>query len=80
MLNDFNPDWLEYTVPFKNGKPDKCYRFDVVQNKDDSKNECNIDSFNRSSFSYCANDAMVYRTNDVSIVKEVETHSQLTLL
>lgn len=73
MLNDFNPDWLEYSVPFKNGKPEKCYRFDVVQNVNASENECNIYSFNRSAFSYCAKDVMVYRTDDVSIVKEVET-------
>lgn len=25
----FQPDWLEYAVPFKDGKPQECVRYDI---------------------------------------------------
>lgn len=67
----FNADWLKYSVPFQNGKPNSCHRFDTIWNVDVNETKCNTDTFNRSSISNCANGTMIFRTNDVSILNQV---------
>lgn len=68
----FKTEWINYAVPFKNDQPDSCHRFDMVHDEIIDSNVCSVNSFNRSSISYCGDGPKIYRTDDVSIVNEVQ--------
>lgn len=68
-------------MPFKNSRPEKCYRFQPLKlNRSDHKlfytnNElnghCDKTSFNQSMIIKCPDDNFIYRTDEISIVNEV---------
>lgn len=66
----FEPDWLQHSTPYKNGKPDSCHRYEIFHSAK-RQYTCDIDVFNRSSIVYCGNGSMIFRTNEVSIVNQV---------
>lgn len=68
----FKPNWLEYSTPFKNGRPSSCQRFESIHNSTTSSDlSCEIGSFNRSLVSNCVEGPMLFRTDELSIVNEV---------
>lgn len=62
--SSYNTDWLEFTVPFKDGKPSECYRYEA--NIDNPT--CTADNFNQSSAILC-ND-FIYKGDEKTIVNE----------
>lgn len=66
----FNPAWLENSVPFENGLPENCHRFERISDIKETR-QCDMESFNRSAVLNCDNGPMVFRTDELSIVNEV---------
>ncbi|XP_031619953.1 solute carrier family 22 member 6-like [Contarinia nasturtii] len=66
----FQPDWLLCSTPFKNGHPDSCHRYGTVYDKDPNGSSCDVNSFNRSIITNCANGSMIFSTDELSIVNE----------
>ncbi|KAG4067214.1 hypothetical protein HA402_000205 [Bradysia odoriphaga] len=60
----FAPDWLENVVPFSNGKPTSCNRYE----SNNFTYECVAAKFNESSIQRC--DEFIYETAETSIVSE----------
>lgn len=67
----FHPSWLNYSIPFEIDRPDGCHRFEMAHSESTGGTLCSVDSFNRSAISYCGNGPKIFRTDEVSIVKEV---------
>lgn len=67
----FNPDWLQYSTPYSShGKPILCDRYERID--DNNQNQlCDVNSFNRSKIVNCANEELIFRTDEVSIVNKV---------
>lgn len=62
----YQPHWLEYAVPHKNGVPSKCTKYQSITN------ECtNASDFNTSIIVNCNNE-FIYSSSEVTIVNEVE--------
>lgn len=50
----FKPDWLEYAIPFENGKPMQCKRYKSLYDSIESLgNTCSKDYFNSSEIESC---------------------------
>lgn len=60
----FVPDWLENAVPFSNGKPASCNRYE----SHNFTTECVAARFNESSIQRC--DEFIYETTEKSIMNE----------
>lgn len=78
--------WLQNAIPFDHGKPSKCHRFaempvdsNISQRiswgdkyTEDSPQTCKETQFNRSKIIACADDGLIYRTNELTVVNEVK--------
>lgn len=65
----FQPDWLKYAIPFKDGNPENCRRYEINENV--TSIMCDAHSFNHSNIRNCAYDTLIYHTDEVSIINEV---------
>lgn len=65
---EYSPKWLKDAVPYHNSlKPSKCQRY---QYRNESSEElCNITNFDISLITTC--NEFIYKTNELTIVKEV---------
>jgi len=59
------PNWLQIAIPFSNGKPATCNRYESIR----LTTECDAGHFNQSSIYRC--DKFVYATQEKSILNEV---------
>lgn len=61
----FIPNWLQDAVPFANGKPAACNRYQT----DSFTTECGAGKFNQSNIHRC--DQFIFETREKSILNEV---------
>lgn len=59
------PNWLHNAVPFSNGKPASCNRYE----SDRLTTTCEAGNFNQSNVYRC--DRFIYATDEKSILNEV---------
>ncbi|KAF5303515.1 hypothetical protein FQR65_LT08214 [Abscondita terminalis] len=64
---DYNPTWLTYAVPFKNGKPERCTNFLHTNNS-----TCEAFGFNTSIQESC--DMFIYESTEISIMHDFNLH------
>lgn len=69
-INAFEPNWLVHSVPYKNGRPANCLKFTRIFSNSSIFDNCTIDAFDRSKIDACDGE-YVYKTNDVTILNEV---------
>lgn len=91
-VDTFEPNWLPNALPYQNGKPSKCQRFEYVQplmpnsstpatsyephknqNKFNDECVCPAIRFNRTNTLRCVDNQFVYKTNELTIVNEVNS-------
>lgn len=64
--NNFTTQWLQYAVPYQNGHPDRCNRYQFIATADNSTSlTCSASNFNRSNVIRC----------EEFIIKNYEQHS-----
>lgn len=65
-----DPDWLNYAIPFRNGRPEKCSRYAASHASIAYRSEyCTPSLFNQSEIIRC--NEYVFKTNEYRIMKEV---------
>lgn len=66
--HNFQPEWLNYTVPYNNSRPDSCfrYRFDPT-NVDNAT--CSAKNFHQSNVIQC--DRFITKNNEQTITSRV---------
>lgn len=75
---EYEPDWLQFAVPFENAKPTKCQRFGLhaqprpITPTRANNASCAANLFNRTNIVDCELNGFVYKTDEVSIVNEVK--------
>lgn len=68
----YKPNWLNNAIPFNNnGEPETCSRFASKHLYNESEYFCHANAFDRSEIMGCENGEMVYKTDEISIVNEV---------
>ncbi|KAF5282997.1 hypothetical protein FQA39_LY04868 [Lamprigera yunnana] len=65
--NQFNPQWLINAVPFNNGKPSRCTKFQHNPNS-----TCTIENFNNDTVEKC--NEYIYETTEKSIMQDFNLH------
>lgn len=69
---DFSADWLELAIPYKNGHPESCQRFQYmpsISDDDDGIGACSVQNFNRSQILQC--DDILIKNNEERLVTRV---------
>lgn len=64
--NEFDPDWLEHAIPFKDGHPDQCTRYQFIGSVD---SKCAEEDFNRSQILAC--DGYIMKNNEQRLLSHV---------
>lgn len=64
--NDFNPRWLEYAIPNKNGYLDPCARYEFIGTADAA---CSAENFNQSNVIGC--EEFIIKNNEQRLVSHV---------
>lgn len=63
---------MKNTIPFENGQPKSCHRFEGMISLSSDTGKCDdMETFNRSSVTNCGDAPMVFRTDELSIANEV---------
>lgn len=52
---NFSAEWLKYAIPFKNGYPEPCRRYQYIEIREgaDKNHSCSAHNFNASNAVYC---------------------------
>lgn len=75
----YAPDWLPNAIPHNRGIPAKCLRYEYTPTANnsivdiDDHGTCAEDQFDRTKIYQCDVDQLVYKTDEVSIVNEVNS-------
>lgn len=79
-------DWLQNVIPFDHGKPSKCLRYAEIPTVETNSSQrisqndkyiqdgfptCKETKFNRSKIIKCDDEGLIYRTNELTVVNEV---------
>lgn len=68
---DFNTNWLKFAVPFNNGQPARCERFQYIPKigGDADANACSEQNFNSSQIVQC--DEILVKNNEQRLLSRV---------
>lgn len=73
---EFSPQWLRNAVPFDQGQPKSCSRYQYYQNEtrntfvnDSVSSDCPIDNFDHGKVEIC--DKFVYKSPEITISHDV---------
>lgn len=68
----YETDWLPNAVPFSNGKPMKCSRYEYLRDTQFAPLQyCPKEKFNQSSVELCSHNQFVFKNDEKSIQNEV---------
>lgn len=65
---DFYADWTKHAIPYKNGRPENCLRFEYIETAS-SDGTCSEHNFNRSRRIHC--DSIFIKNNEERLATRV---------
>lgn len=78
-MNEYQTNWLSYTIPYKNNRPEKCARYGSTnQTVHSIQEQCSKTLFNESQIIGC--DEFIFKTDEHRIMKEVGKHFMILFL
>lgn len=66
----FDPDWLNATIPYIDGRPQPCYRYEYVPPLEMNIAACSAENFNQSNVVRC--NSFIIRNNQETLASHVK--------
>lgn len=66
----FNQPWLEFAIPFSDGKIDSCYRYGLKNGTIEENGECSADMFDASLEITCSE--YIHASDEINVQTEVK--------